>query len=249
MMLKIAYLGQEFHGFVRQPGLRTVEGDLLEAFGEIGCKPRIYPASRTDTGVSALFNAVRVTIQKDNICRMLTARLKDIWVYGYSFNEWNPRHCVKHYIYFLCGTYDSERLRKCCVLFSGSHDFSAFSRGKFENAKKEIEVSFEMKGDVTLLHFSGRSFLWEMIRRCVTGMKEYLDEKRTEQELANILEGKLREKVAPAPPENLLLSDLEYEFPFTLDQFSFKRMRKEFYRRYEVYSVRKALFEELKNFW
>lgn len=113
---------------------------------------------------------------------------------------------------------------------------------------KEIEVSFEMKEDVTLLHFAGRSFLWEMIRRCVTGMKEYLDRERSGQELTDLLEGKLREKVPPAPPENLLLSDLEGGFPMMLDQFSLEKMRREFCSRYEVYSVRKALFEELKNF-
>ena len=245
MMLKIAYLGERFHGFARQPGFRTVEGDLLKALERLGYTVKIYPASRTDKGVSALCNVVQVPIQKENICRMLTAGLRDIWVYQYSFEEWNPRHCTKHYIYFVPGVYKSEDLEKCCTLFSGAHDFSSFTKGKYDNTVKEIHVSYKVKADVTLFHFSGQSFLWEMIRRCVTGMREYLSGERTEMELSSILEGTVPEKVPPAPAENLLLTELVYPHELVTDQFSVEKMREEFSSRYKLYSAKKALFEEI----
>ncbi|MBU7027022.1 MAG: tRNA pseudouridine(38-40) synthase TruA [Theionarchaea archaeon] len=248
MMLKIAYLGEKFHGFAKQPGLKTVEGDLLRALGKIGYNTRVYPASRTDKGVSALCNVVKVPIQRENVCRILTALLEDIWVYGYSFNEWNPRHCTKHYIYFLAGYNKEKKLKECCNLFSGIHDFSAFSRGGYSNTVREMNVSFQIKNGTTLLHFTGKSFLWEMIRRCVTGMSMYLSGIKTEQELAAILEGTPAGKIPPAPPEHLLLADLTYEFSFFLDQFSVERMKKEFHSRYKFHSVKKAMFEELLNF-
>lgn len=248
MMLKIAYLGEEFHGFVRQPGLRTVEGDLREAFGTLGYSPTIRPASRTDRGVSALGNVLWVDLEKENICRMLTSTLNDIWVHGYSLEDWNPRHGVKHYTYFLCGIFDYEKLEECCRLFSGVHDFSAFTRERNKNTVKEIDVSFEVKEDMVLLHFMGKSFLWEMIRRCVTGMKEYLSGRKTEREILNMLEGQKtekKEKVPAASPENLILLDITYKFPLLIDQFSVERMRKEFYTRYELFSVKKAMVEEI----
>lgn len=244
MMLKIAYLGERFHGFAHQPGLKTVEGDLLRALDKTGCNQKIYPASRTDKGVSALSNVIKVNLQKENICRILTALLTDIWVYGYNLEEWNPRHCTKHYIYFLPGTYNKTLLNKCCSLFSGVHNFSAFSRGKYINTVKEIHVSFEAKKGITLVHFTGKSFLWEMIRRCVTGMKEYLSGMKPEQELTDILKGKFTKKIPPASPENLLLADI-FSVSFFLDEFAVERMRKEFYSRYTFYSMKKAMFEEL----
>ena len=247
MMLQIAYLGEKFHGFVYQPGLRTVEGDLLKAFNKVGLTPKIYVASRTDKGVSALCNVIQVPVQKENICRILTALLKDIWVYKYSLTDWNPRHCTKHYIYFLAGTYKKEDLHTCCSTFSGVHDFSSFSKGNYSNTKKEIQVSFEVKNGLTLFHFTGKSFLWEMIRRCVTGMKEYLSGKRTEEELKRILGGNQQKKVSPSPAENLLLADLIYAFPLIQDEFSFNKMKEEFLIYYELYSMEKAMFEEILN--
>jgi tRNA pseudouridine38-40 synthase len=247
MMLQIAYLGEKFHGFAYQPGLRTVEGDLQKALDKVGLTPKVYVASRTDKGVSALCNVIQVPVQKENICRILTALLKDIWVYKYSLTDWNPRHCTKHYIYFLPGTYKKEDLHTCCSMFSGVHDFSSFSKGDYLNTKKEIQVSFEVKGDMTLLHFTGKSFLWEMIRRCVTGMKEYLSGRKTEGELSEILKGNQKKKVAPAPAENLLLADLIYTFPLLQDEFSFNKMREEFLNYYELYLVKKIMFEEILN--
>jgi tRNA pseudouridine38-40 synthase len=247
MMLKIAYLGEKFYGFARQPELRTVEGDLLKALDRIGLTPRVYPASRTDKGVSALCNVVQVGSKRDDICRILTSLLEDIWVYGYNCNDWNPRHSMKHYIYFLPGSYTEKKLQECCTLFSGAHDFSSFTKGKYHNTVKEITVSFHVKEDVTLFHFTGRSFLWEMIRRCVTGMKEYLSGGKTEQDILTALEGRSK-KIPPAPPENLLLADLTCEFSFVPDEFSIKRMRKEFFSLYELHSVKKAMFKQLCTF-
>ena len=36
LALKFGYDGRGFHGFSRQPGQRTVEGDILRALSDIG---------------------------------------------------------------------------------------------------------------------------------------------------------------------------------------------------------------------
>lgn len=247
MMLKIAYMGEKFNGFARQPNVRTVEGDLLKALKKIGYTTKVYAASRTDKGVSALSNVIKVDFKKD-ICRMLTALLEDIWVYQYSFEDKNPRYCTKHYTYFLPEVYDTKRVTTCCHLFSGVHDFSAFTRAK-GNTIKEIAVSFEVKDGVTLFHFTGKSFLWEMIRRCITGMKDYLSGKMTEHDVVTLLQGvTTKGKVPPAPAENLLLKELLYPFSFFTDQFSAKKMRESFLSQYMYHAAKKSLFEICLNY-
>jgi tRNA pseudouridine38-40 synthase len=54
MLLRLAYDGTEFHGFARQPGTRTVQGELEAALARI-YKQAILTrgASRTDAGVHA----------------------------------------------------------------------------------------------------------------------------------------------------------------------------------------------------
>jgi tRNA pseudouridine38-40 synthase len=55
VLLKIAYDGSKFHGWQRQPGLRTVQGDLDEVFYKIlGVPVSLEGTSRTDAGVHAL---------------------------------------------------------------------------------------------------------------------------------------------------------------------------------------------------
>ncbi|NHI17988.1 tRNA pseudouridine(38-40) synthase TruA [Microbacterium excoecariae] len=52
--LDIAYDGSGFHGWARQPGLRTVQGTLEDALGRVlGGEPRLVVAGRTDAGVHA----------------------------------------------------------------------------------------------------------------------------------------------------------------------------------------------------
>src|SRR2546425_9574197 len=61
--LKIAYDGTAFHGQARQPGLRTVEGEVIHALVRARViwdakSSSFQSASRTDAGVSALGNVV-----------------------------------------------------------------------------------------------------------------------------------------------------------------------------------------------
>ena len=63
LRLTVAYVGTDFRGWARQPGERTVEGELREAlttlYGSVG---GLAVAGRTDTGVHALANVVSVDV-------------------------------------------------------------------------------------------------------------------------------------------------------------------------------------------
>ena len=53
--LRLGYFGWNYHGFQRQPGLRTIEGVVLGALKrKLGEIQDYSYASRTDRGVSSL---------------------------------------------------------------------------------------------------------------------------------------------------------------------------------------------------
>ena len=63
LRLTLAYDGTAFHGWARQPGLRTVEGELTRALTEtFGSAADLAVAGRTDAGVHALANVASVEV-------------------------------------------------------------------------------------------------------------------------------------------------------------------------------------------
>jgi len=63
LKLTVEYDGTAFRGWARQPGERTVEGEVRRALGELyGSFDALAVAGRTDTGVHALANVVSVDV-------------------------------------------------------------------------------------------------------------------------------------------------------------------------------------------
>jgi len=78
--LTVVYDGSAYHGWQIQPGLRTIQGVLTEAIGKlIGGEVRVFGASRTDAGVSAVGQVALVQIDSaipvENLARAITGRL------------------------------------------------------------------------------------------------------------------------------------------------------------------------------
>ena len=64
LKLTIEYDGSAFRGWARQPGERTVEGELRRALGELYERvDDLAVAGRTDTGVHALANVASVDVE------------------------------------------------------------------------------------------------------------------------------------------------------------------------------------------
>lgn len=69
--LDIAYDGTHFRGWARQPGLRTVQGDLEAAIARIvGGSPRLIVAGRTDAGVHASGQVAHLDLDPEQIARL-----------------------------------------------------------------------------------------------------------------------------------------------------------------------------------
>jgi tRNA pseudouridine38-40 synthase len=63
LKLTLEYDGAAFRGWAAQPGLRTVEGEVRRALGELYPRfEQLAVAGRTDTGVHALANVVSVEV-------------------------------------------------------------------------------------------------------------------------------------------------------------------------------------------
>ena len=68
LRLDVAYDGRPFHGFARQPDVRTVQGDLEDALAKLFARPTAsVGAGRTDAGVHALGQVVNVKDAPDDL--------------------------------------------------------------------------------------------------------------------------------------------------------------------------------------
>ena len=72
--LSFSYDGTDFYGWAKQPGLRTVQGELLAAlsviFGEVEDDFGIRVAGRTDAGVHALHQQAHIELTAEQIDRL-----------------------------------------------------------------------------------------------------------------------------------------------------------------------------------
>ena len=153
VLLKVAYDGTRYAGFVRQPGQETIEGILDQTISELtGEQIRVIGASRTDAGVHALCNiAVFDTesrIPPEKFSYALNRRLPSRIRIQDSFEvaaDFHPRHCstVKTYEYYIYNAefedplkrmysfhtwcpLDVEAMDRAGQVLVGEHDFKSF---------------------------------------------------------------------------------------------------------------------------
>ncbi|NJE02496.1 tRNA pseudouridine(38-40) synthase TruA [Thermococcus sp. JdF3] len=256
--LRIGYDGTAFYGFQRQPDVRTVEGELIRALSKLGIirdaeSSNFKGASRTDRGVSAIFNVVTFDVaSRPDLVRaeVLNHHLRDVWVLGVAEvpDDFHPRFQArsKIYRYYLIDEGFNERdMRECAALFAGRHDFSAFSRlepGR-DPIRELLRVDVIRRQGYYLIEIEGKSFLWEMARRIVNAVRLCGLGLMESREVEGMLEGKYGKKVPPAPPEGLILWHMEYpDVEFQVDERGLKKAKRDLFERYSRALTRAALF-------
>jgi tRNA pseudouridine38-40 synthase len=168
--LTLEYDGAGFHGWQRQPGARTVEGELREALRRLGFSAAlITAASRTDAGVHAHGQSVGLSIEGDwepeALRRALRALLPaDVTVSAISPapDGFHARHdalartyrylvvprrvpIARRYAWEVTGQLDLSAMRRAAALIRGRHDFGAFGSaprpgGSTERTVHEVSV-------------------------------------------------------------------------------------------------------------
>ncbi|KPU63030.1 pseudouridine synthase [Thermococcus sp. EP1] len=257
--LKIAYDGTKFYGFQRQPGLRTVEGEVIRVLKKLGIiedirEANFKGASRTDRGVSAFGNVIAFDTNRLDLTepRILNHYLNDVWVLGNASvpEDFHPRFWAmsKVYRYYLFNEgIDLIKLKSCAELFIGEHDFSNFARlEEFKNPVRIVRrIDVVPRGKIIMIEIEGESFLWEMVRRIVTALKLCGMGILSEEEISFMLKEKVDKKLPPASPENLVLWEIKYEnIEFKKDSYAIEKVKREFFERFRMYLTRAAIFED-----
>lgn len=153
-LFTIQYLGLRYHGWQRQPGLKTIQGTLERNFRHVlGHEDfNILGASRTDSGVSCLNGAFELFLKEtldleafihaaneslpSDIC-LLDARpvpadfniIQDVEgkQYGYYFAIGEKPHpFLSSALAYAGKDLDLERMKTGAALFEGNHDFRRF---------------------------------------------------------------------------------------------------------------------------
>lgn len=166
--LVIQYQGTLFHGWQRQPGLRTVQQDLEEAIASVvKHQVRIHGAGRTDTGVHAAAQVAHFdlvsSIPPERWDRILNgylsgdisirgaaavaedwhARFSALWRrYRYTiYTDPNPNLFVRPWSWhYYYAPLDVAKMREALNPLVGRHHLSAFHRSRSHRSHSWVEV-------------------------------------------------------------------------------------------------------------
>lgn len=238
VVIKFAYDGRKFHGYARQPNLKTVEGELIKSLVKYGfiedTKESFFrSASRTDKDVSALGNVVAFNTDssKKRILDDLFNEFSSILFYGIKdvVADFNPRHAkLRHYRYYLPGAnLDIEKIVSTSACFTGEHNFSNFARlESFKDPVRTIDnIIFALEDDFLIVDFYAQTFLWHQIRRIVSALIKVGNGKLEKEQIIVALDNpdkKVDFGLASAEP--LVLSDIVYDFDFEYDKKILKEL-------------------------
>lgn len=198
--LDLAYDGTDFHGFSKQPGLRTIQGELEEALIHHTGPVETSVAGRTDKGVHATGQVVSFAadaeLEVDRVARSLNSQLSDeIAVLGlvrvddgfharftasaraYRYDVVNrpvPDPLRARTAWHVSEPLDLELMNAASDVFSGEHDFASFCR-KAEGQSTTRNVLWAGWHDwshVVEFSIAANAFCHQMVRSIVTVLVE-----------------------------------------------------------------------------
>lgn len=239
--LKIAYLGTDYYGFQRQPGLTTVEGEILSALEKVGAvkdtdKCGFGVAGRTDRGVHSLGNVItflteeRVIINQINDALPLSIRVIAQAKVPLHFKA---RYALsRHYRYLLPLMSDDvlpdfEKMAEAAEVFRGTHDFTNFSKKSERNPVRTIdEIEVKERKDRIQFDVFGESFLWNMVRKIVSVLLTVGNGELPVQIIDELFNPLKDFCIMPTPPEGLILMDVIYsDIKFDEDPYAIKTFK------------------------
>jgi tRNA pseudouridine38-40 synthase len=264
--LKIAYIGTDFYGFQRQPGLPTVEGELLSALSEVGVikdpdKCGFGIAGRTDRGVHALGNVISFLTEERIIINQINDALPNnikILAHAKVPIRFKARYALqRHYRYLLVtnqeihhNVLNLEKMIQATQIMIGTHDFTNFSKRSERSPIRTID-SFEVQKDADLIMVDvlGESFLWNMIRKIVSALLMIGYGDIEINKIYEFLNHQKKAHIKPMPPEGLILMDVNYAgVKFTEDHYAQKSFTSHLEKEYLKYqSIASSEIEMIKN--
>lgn len=266
LLIKVFYDGTLFHGSQRQPRLRTVEGEVIRAFRNIGLSFEKFVASgRTDKGVHALSQVFMLTVHTasegkvEEVIDKVREELPEdiiIWAYRVVNFEFNPRFnaICRRYVYVkYAKEFNVHKASEIAKRFMGRHDFKCFSSYLYSQIPEFINVErtilsfniFKMNS-VIVFDIVADSFLRQMVRRIVSFTDLYVAGEKSKEDLNAAFKGICEvADVKPAAPRNLILFDVTYPLSFKIISESIREMKKYWMRKSTEHILFKFLYEHV----
>ena len=257
---RVAYDGAPFHGFQRQPDVRTVEGTLLDALRsldvfESGETPPGYAAAgRTDAGVSALAQTVGFEapdwLTPSAFNSELPASVR-VWASTDAPPDFHATHAPaeREYSYLLhAAGLDESRTRQALTALSGTRDFHNLTPDE-TGTRRTLSTTLTVEAPFFILTLTAGGFARQLVRRIVSlvtavgaGTTDFdrIDRILGEQSISG------PEGVGPAPASPLVLTDVVYpDLSFQIDADAAARARELFEQQRVDRATRARVSREL----
>ncbi|MBD3405582.1 MAG: tRNA pseudouridine(38-40) synthase TruA [Candidatus Lokiarchaeota archaeon] len=237
-LIRLFYLGNRYHGSQIQPGFRTVAGNLVDALQSWSGLPftnsSVQFAGRTDRGVHSIGQVVRIdsdsSLNIDKINRYLPDDIV-IWARSKIPSTFHPRYDVlhRHYRYYIrnhsFSNFDS--IQKELQSLIGTNDFRLLSKpdGPRTTTITMLNACISSRDNPLSFDFVGNSFLWKMIRKIVTVLKDIGSGYVRCDAISRMLDGDkiYPGGIQPSPPESLVLVESVVPFIFTLSKYAIRK--------------------------
>jgi tRNA pseudouridine38-40 synthase len=253
-LARLFYIGDRYYGSQMQPGLKTVQGELIQAIskwsGESHSSHTVQLSGRTDRGVHSFGQLVMITTDKRFSIDAINKHLPEdivLWARVQAPEGFRPRSSalMRHYRYFLDESWNNINLnyvKEAISLVVGSNDFNFLSKPdeRRNTVTTVLNVSLGDVSNFKFLDVYGTSFLWKFVRKVVTLLTAIGLEKIKPESILEILDGSkkiIRGGIEPAPPENLVLMETIVPFRFITSKYALRKIqtylntRREFLRR------------------
>jgi tRNA pseudouridine38-40 synthase len=228
--LTLCYDGTDFHGWQRQPRLRTVQQVLEESLEQLtGVRPTTTASGRTDAGVHALGQAVNfLTASRhstETFVRALNAllprdvRVLDAMEVPQSFHATldakskRYRYAIDNariaspfqlrYSWHVPRPLNAAAMARAGESLLGRHDFRSFETdwpNRMSSVRTIVDLAVERRGDSVTIEVEADGFLYNMVRSIAGTLALVGNAKRPESWVAEVLAAQSRVEAGPTAP-------------------------------------------------
>lgn len=235
MRLLVAYDGGPFSGFARQPGRRTVQGELEALLSRLARRPvTTVGAGRTDAGVHARGQVVHADVpgrlDPERVRRTLNAVLGPAIVVrdaGWARPGFDARFSARsrtyvyrvddgpvadplrrHVVLHHRRPLDLDRMRAAAAQLLGEHDFASFcrARGATTTTRHLREIAIGRGADgIVTVAVTADAFCHQMVRSIVGHLLEVGDGRRDPAATGAVLAARDRGRAGAVAPPHGLV--------------------------------------------